>query len=158
LPRSHAVARLVELEAEAVRRRLDLRMDRLGAGAGLDGGPPDRPIEPADGVDRRAGKRPPRAHPDRARPPRGPAPLERWAGGGAEGLALAGREAPVTRMPAELAAVLVHDRPLARAEPVSLEECAVVVAGEEARFLALTSARDGKAGSLCLGARLLLRL
>src|SRR5581483_9032688 len=49
-------------------------------------------------------------------------------------------------------------RPSARREPVPREERAVVVAGEEARLLALGAARDVEAGAMRLLARLLLAL
>ena len=52
----------------------------------------------------------------------------------------------------------VHDRPGPRRDAVSPEERAVVVAGEEARLLALGTACDGEARAVRLGARLLLAL
>jgi hypothetical protein len=57
----------------------------------------------------------------------------------------------------ELTAVLVDDRALRRLEPAPAEERAVVVAGEEARLLALGPLGGGEAGALRLGACLCLR-
>ena len=50
-------------------------------------------------------------------------------------------------MAAELDAVLVDDRAGPASEPLPLEERAVVVAGEEARLLALGALGNGEAGS-----------
>ncbi len=63
--------------------------------------------------------------------------VERLARGDADALALAGREAPGAVVAAELAPLLVDDRPRAGLGAVALEEVAVVVAREEARLLAL---------------------
>ena len=61
-------------------------------------------------------------------------------------------------MPAELAAVLVHDRAGGGLEPLPLEEGAIVVAGEEAGLLALAPLGNVQAGRRGLGSRLRLRL
>ena len=55
-------------------------------------------------------------------------------------------------MASQLAAGLVDDRAVGGGEAVPAEERAVVVAGEEARFLALGAPRDVEAGALRLGA------
>ena len=75
-----------------------------------------------------------------------------------EAAPLAGREAPEAGVAAELAAVLVDDRPVGGAEPVALEEVAVVAAGEEARLLALRPGGSLEPGPRGLGARLVLAL
>src|SRR5439155_26928860 len=59
---------------------------------------------------------------------------------------------------AELRPVLADDRAFLRLEPVPVEEGSVVVAGEEARLLALRPPGGGEAGTLGLGPRRLLRL
>src|SRR5207244_5978916 len=61
-------------------------------------------------------------------------------------------------MPADLAPALVDERTLRCDEPAAIEERPVVVTGEEARLLALGTARDGESGCRCFGARLVLRL
>ena len=61
-------------------------------------------------------------------------------------------------MAAELDAVLVHDRAVGGLEPPPLEESAVVVAGEEARLLALAALGDLQPGGAGLAAGLRLRL
>ena len=61
-------------------------------------------------------------------------------------------------MAAELCSLLVHDRAVLSSEPATLEEVAIVVAGEEAGFLALPAARNCKPGALRLCSRLFLRL
>jgi hypothetical protein len=75
----------------------------------------------------------------------------------AEPAALADGEAPVALVRPDLPTALVHERPGARLEAVALEEGAVVVAGEEARILALGAGGDGEPGRRGFGARLLLR-
>ena len=75
----------------------------------------------------------------------------------ADAAALARRVAPDAVVPAELAAVLVDDRSVGRLEAAALEEGAVVVAGEEARLLALAALGDVEAGGGRLGAGLGLR-
>ena len=79
--------------------------------------------------------------------------VERLGGGQPEAAALAGCEPPEAVVAAELAPVLPDDRALLRLEPVPAEERAVVVAGEEARLLALRLASCGEARALGLGAR-----
>ncbi len=76
----------------------------------------------------------------------------------ADALALPGGEAPEAVVPAQLAALLVHDRPVPWRQPVAAEERAVVVAGEEARLLALGALRSVESGPLRLRARLRLVL
>ena len=61
-------------------------------------------------------------------------------------------------MAAEHASGLVDDLPGARREAMAAEEYAVVVAGEEARLLALGATRDGESCRVGLGARLVLAL
>ena len=61
-------------------------------------------------------------------------------------------------MAAQLASLLVHDRALLRLEPPPDEERTVVVAGEEARLLALRATRGGEARALGLGSGRLLVL
>src|ERR671911_639412 len=58
----------------------------------------------------------------------------------------------------ELEGDFVHDRAVAGVEPVALEEGSVVVAGQEARLLALAALRDGETRRPGLAARLRLRL
>src|SRR5207253_705848 len=70
---------------------------------------------------------------------------------------LARRESPEALVPAELGAVLAHDRAGGRGEAVACEEVPVVAAGEEARLLALRARGDGKAGGARLGAHVVLR-
>src|SRR5436305_12783438 len=61
-------------------------------------------------------------------------------------------------MPPELGSALVHYRAVPGLEALAFEERAVVVACEEARFLALAAPGRGQAGSLRLGTRLALGL
>src|SRR6476619_5429965 len=61
-------------------------------------------------------------------------------------------------MAAELCSLLVHDRAVLNSEPATFEEVAIVVAGEEAGFLALPAPRNRKPGALRLCPRLFLRL
>ena len=104
----------------------ELRLDAL-----------DVDVEPAARRDRRARERLARADDDGVRRGVGAEDVERLGAASAEAAPLAGREPPEAVVPAELAAVLVDDRAVARLEPVPPEERAVVVAGEEARLLAL---------------------
>ena len=108
------------------------------------------------------------ARPVHASEPRGPTTsvfvarvaaqrVERLGRGDADPAPLAGRVAPEAVVPAELDAVLVDDRPVGRLEPAALEEGAVVVAGEEARLLALAPLGDREPCGGCLGTRLGLR-
>src|SRR5439155_26020418 len=61
-------------------------------------------------------------------------------------------------MPPELSSALVHYRAVPGLEALAFEERAVVVACEEARFLALAAPGRGQAGSLRFGTRLALGL
>ena len=61
-------------------------------------------------------------------------------------------------MPAKLGPVFADDSTLARLEPLTAQELAVVVPGEEARFLALGPPRGSEPSALGLGARRLLVL
>ena len=70
---------------------------------------------------------------------------------------LARRVAPDAVVPAELVALLVDDRAVGRLEATPLEEGPVVVAGEEARLLALAALGGDEARRRGLGARLRLR-
>jgi len=72
----------------------------------------------------------------------------------AEALALSGREAPEAVVLTDRCAGLVDDRPALRREPVPTEERAVVVAGEEARLLALRAVGCVEPGARRLGAGL----
>src|SRR5581483_4740082 len=76
----------------------------------------------------------------------------------AEPASLSGREAPVAGMRSDLATLFVDHGPALRPEAATLEECPVVVPGEEARLLALRPRRDRQAGLCGLGPRLRLRL
>src|SRR5947209_5888719 len=67
---------------------------------------------------------------------------------------LSGREAPEAVMLTDRCAGLVDDRPALRREPVPTEERAVVVAGEEARLLALGAVGCVEPGARRLGAGL----
>src|SRR4051794_4058881 len=71
---------------------------------------------------------------------------------------LPGRVAPDAVVAAALDSVLVDDRAGAPGEPLPLEERAVIIAGEEARLLALGPLRDGQARSSSLVARRALAL
>src|SRR5207247_2398417 len=77
--------------------------------------------------------------------------VERLGRGNAQAAALARREAPKAGVAAELVPVLVHHRPVGRAEPMPLEEIAVVAAGEEACLLTLGAPGNRQAGALCFG-------
>src|SRR5256885_8265254 len=61
-------------------------------------------------------------------------------------------------MAAQLAALLVDDRPVGSGEPTPLEERSVVVAGKKAGFLAFPARCDCETRARRLGARLVLRL
>ena len=83
--------------------------------------------------------------------------VQRLGRGDADPAPLAGRVAPDAVVPAELAALLVDDRAVRAVEPSPLEEGAIVVAGEEARLLALAALGDVEACGGRLRARLGLR-
>jgi hypothetical protein len=84
--------------------------------------------------------------------------VKRFGRRDAETFALAGREAPEPRVPAELRALLVDDRPFLCREPVPRQEVAIVAAAEEAGLLALDAARGLEPGARGLGPRLVLAL
>src|SRR5436190_12569791 len=154
----HAVGLLVELQPKTAGRRLDAGGQWLGAVAELDVRPRDRQVQPAghgDGGPREGGAG---TDDDRVRLRLRAQRVERLRRGDAEALPLAGREAPVPAVASELTAVLVHERARARVEPLALEEGTVVVAGQEARLLALAAPRDREAGALGLRPRLALGL
>src|SRR5581483_2576490 len=69
-----------------------------------------------------------------------------------EATALARREPPKAIVATELRSVLVDDRSVLRLQTVAAEERAVVVAGEEARLLALGTASRRQTRALGLGA------
>src|SRR6185312_1915709 len=95
---------------------------------------------------------------DRVRPGLAAQRVERFGGRDPEALALAGREPPEADVAAELLPLLVDDRAVLRGQPVTSEEVAVVAPGEEARLLALGTARGLEARARGLGARLVLAL
>src|SRR5262249_38650504 len=154
----NAVTWLLELGAEALWPRLDSCSDGLGAVAELDVGALHGHVQPPGDVDRPPPERRARADHDGVCARVGAQRVERPPGDDAEAPALARREAPVAAVATELVAILVDDRAVLRLEPAPLEECAVVVAGEEAGLLAFAAAGNGEAGTLRLGARLGLRL
>src|SRR4051794_13770196 len=153
-----AVRRLVELQPEAARGRLDACGDSLGAVTELDLCALDRHVQPTGRLDRRAGERQAGPDDDGVRAHIGAGRIERLRRRDAEPPPLPRGEAPVPCMAAELSALLAHDRALAGLEPMTLEERAIVVSGEEARLLTFLSPRDGEAVALRLGAGLGLRL
>jgi hypothetical protein len=61
-------------------------------------------------------------------------------------------------MASDLLTVFVDERTLLRLEPATLEERAIIVTCEEARFLALSAARSFEARAPGLGTRLCLGL
>ena len=99
-----------------------------------------------------------RADDDRVRSGVGVERVQGTCRGDSEAPALARSEAPVTVMPPELRSLLVEDRPVDAREALPVEELAIVVAGQEARLLALRPGGDGKACPVRLRTRLLLRL
>ena len=117
-------------------------------------------MQRADRVDATAGERPLRADDERGSRGVGAQRVERLTRGDADAAALSGREPPDAVVTAELAAGLVDDRPRGAARrPCTLEERAVVAAGEEARFLALRARRAAaRPGCGRLGTRGVLRL
>src|SRR5207244_5917350 len=139
------------LEPEAAGRRLDagrhggravaeLRLDPLGLG-----------VEPAASGDLRARERRTRADDHGVGGRAGAEHVERLRSGEPEPAALAGREPPEAVVATELAPVLRHDRTRLRREPVPAEKRPVVVAGEEARLLALRPPGGSEARALRLG-------
>ena len=84
--------------------------------------------------------------------------VHRLRGGEPDPAALSRRIPPDAVVTAELDAVLVDDRAGTSGEALPLEERAVVVAGEEARLLALGALGNGEAGSGSLVARRALAL
>ena len=138
--------------------RGDASRRRLGAVAELRGGAVDREVERTADVHLRAGERPTRADDERVRGPVGAERVERLRRGYPDSAPLARGEAPDAVVAAELSALLVDDRSLGALEPLPLEEGAIVVAGEEARLLALAALGDLETGGGRLGPRLRLRL
>src|SRR5437868_11373960 len=153
-----AVGGLVELELEAFCRVGDAGRDRRRAVAELRLGAVDREMEPAGRLDVPARER--LVRPDDDDVCRGVRveDVQRALRDDADAATLAGRELPDAAVRAELGPGLVHDRPGPGCEPMPGEKCAVVVAGEKARLLALCAARYLEAGALRLVARLLLAL
>ena len=82
--------------------------------------------------------------------------VQRPLGDDGEPAALAGREPPVAPMLADHGAALVDDRAGRHREAAPLEEEPVVVAGEEARLLALRAPAAARPARCGLRARLVL--
>src|SRR5262249_46350271 len=76
--------------------------------------------------------------------------VERMSGGDTEPPPLSRRVTPVSLVPSEAAASRVDDRPRRYVETAAAEELTVVVAGEEARLLALGPLGNGKSRCRCL--------
>src|SRR4029453_3441945 len=152
------VAGRVENDPETAGYFLDGGRRCVGAVAQLHRSPVDRQIETSGDIDRRARERRPRADDDGVRARVRTQRVQRLWGRDAESLALPRREPPVTGMPPELAAFFVDNRAIDPVETATLEEGAVVVAGEETCFLALAPPRDPEPRALGVGARLGLRL
>ena len=109
-------------------------------------------MQRADRVDATAGQRLLRAYDKRRSRGVGPERVERLTRSDADAAALSRREPPDAVVTAERTPGLVDDRPRGR-DAVTLEERAIVVAGEEARFLALRASRRLEAGCSRLGTR-----
>src|SRR5438132_256350 len=139
LPGSDAERGLVEVEAKSMVGRIDPCSDRAGAVAQLGVGACDRDIQRAADVDGRAPERFARTDDDGVRARVGADRVERLGRRDPEALPLAGSEAPVPGMAAQLATLPVDDRAVGAGEPAPLEERSVVVPGEKARFLALAA-------------------
>src|SRR5215218_8857118 len=146
------------MQGEAARARLDLGGDRRRPVAQLRLDTPDRRVQAPSSPHLAAGERLARPDDERVRARLGAQGVERDPGRDADALPLARGEAPVARVPSELAPGGVHDRALTGLEAVALEEGAVVVAGQEARLLTLGARGDREPRLGGLGPRLLLVL
>src|SRR5690242_9626156 len=153
-----AVCGLVQLEHEAVAGVGDAGRDRRRAVAKLRIGAVERQVKPTGRLDAAACEGLVRTDDDGVRRGVRLEHVQRALGDDADPAPLAGRELPDAAVSAELVPGLVDDRPRPGSDPVPGEERAVVVAGEEARLLALCTARDVEARAMCLVARLLLAL
>src|SRR5438067_7680410 len=153
-----AVCGLVQLELEAVTGVGDAGRDRRRAVAKLRIGAVERQVEPTGRLDAAACEGLVRTDDDGVRRGVRVEHVQRALGDYADPAALAGRERPDAAMRAELVPALADDRPGPRRDLVPGEERAVVVPGEEARLLALCTARDVEARAMRLVARLLLAL
>ncbi len=148
----------LQVEDEALGRRLDRSGDRVGAVAQLHVGPLDRQVEAPARLDAADVERPASSDDERVRRRLSAEGVERLGRGDADAAPLAGRVAPGPVVAAELVAVLVDDRPVGPPQALPLEEGAVVVSREEARLLALGALGHGEARRSSLGPRALLRL
>src|SRR6266576_2692395 len=158
LPGRNPVARHVEGEAEPATGRLHTRRHRHRPVAQLRLGALDRDVQTTGGLDGRACEGRERSDDDAVRARIRAQRVQRLSRGDAEALPLAGREAPMARVAAELTAGLVQDRAVGGLEAPALEERAIVVPREKARLLALAARRNSESRTLGLGARLCLRL
>src|SRR5579885_355150 len=158
LPARDAVRGLGQHELEALRPRLDAALERRRAVAQLRRRRVDGSEQSPAHAHAPARERLPRPDGDGIRPRVGGDGVQRLRRRDAEPAALTGGEPPVARVRADTLPVDVHERAFLRPQAVPLEERAVVVAGQEARLLALGTPRGGEAGRGRLGARLLLRL
>src|SRR5206468_2007457 len=104
-----------------------------------------RDEEPAADRDAPPRQRTPRPDDDGVRPRLRAHRVERLRCRDTEPAPLPGGEPPVAVVPAELVARLVDDRAVGGGQPPAAEERAVIVAGEEARLLAVGAPRDREA-------------
>src|SRR5436305_11051451 len=148
-----AVGGFVEPKVEAAGHLGDVGPDRVRAIPELCVRPRDVGVERAADRDACAGELRPVADDDGVRLCIRLEHVERLWRRDTDSLPLARRERPVTLMLAERGARGVDDRAGARCDAVTRQEASVVVAGEEARLLALGAAGNCEAGAGCFVAR-----